>query len=100
MVRRSSRRPYDGVEQGLEEFPRQATARLAIGRCGKALIHQIGHGGAGDIAVQHLREKGMDGVDRIENAFAINDLKIAANRLDDRSGQGRADIRLESANHL
>ena len=87
----------DAIEEILEEGQWQAAASFAIGRRRKVLAGQMGECCTRDVAVKDLSEESIDGVDRIENAFAMNVIEVLANRPDYLWRKGFADILLETS---
>jgi len=88
----------DAIEQPLEEIQRQASAGLDVAGGGEASARQMRQVGAGGVAVEHLRQKRMDGGDGIEEAVAIVVTEVVAQLLDGLRRQRPTDIGLEVRN--
>src|SRR5262245_1590147 len=90
----------DAIEELFEQGQGQAAARFAIGRCRKVLAGQTGNRRASDVAMEDLNKKGIDGVDGIKNAFAMNVIEVIANSLDYLGRKSLANILLETSDNI
>ena len=85
-------------EQPLEQGQGQATSCLAVSVAGEAAPHQVRHLITGGVAVQDLKQEGMHGDYRRQDAFATGMAEFAAGSLDQSCLQVSSDIRLDLRN--